>query len=306
MSEGFDSFKPIKLGEIDGGRKELVFDSIEPQGHIKIFCDESYQFNHLDLTKNLPIIGFDESILEYKCLEGDFKATAFCFVTGIDEIYNPAILLDLRFMSKIQATEELEKIRLDSSNIYAFEEFYHKTRLGFISDLKIENSLIFIDGPIFSGRHTDFNFKMFNTNPSNDFIFFVKNSQSDGVIRLLNLSSYNSDLHWAYKRLNVFERSPIFMYSSHNREKLFCYIKVAENYSPIRVETPFDGTDFFTQKNTWVNIFKNIIAQMPSKNIQPRSIAIAERYAREALKTSNIYSHLVKSGYIATMNEQRF
>ena len=45
---------------------------------------------------------------------------------------------------------------------------------------------------------------------------------------------------------------------------------------------------------------------MPSKNIQPRSIAIAERYAREALKTSNIYSHLVKSGYIATMNEQRF
>lgn len=305
-SEGFDSFKPFKNGELSGGQHELKLNPTDTEGQISIVSSEKYSFSKSDILTKLNLVGFDESILEYKCLEGDFKATSFCFLNQANDIYNPAILLDLKFISRIPAKGELEKIRLDSSELYAYEKYYHRTRLAFLRDLSIENTTILIDGPLFSGINTEYNFEMTKSNASNDFIFFVKNSASEQIINFLNKKNYNNDLHWAYQNLEVFERSQIFSYTSENRSKLFCYLKVANNYSPIRIETDANQHSSFMDSNFWANIISNIIAQMPSNNIQPRIIAVAEKYAREGLKTSNIYNHLVKSGFIATMNEQRF
>lgn len=221
-SEGFNSFRPVETGELGGGRHKMTLDNIEPSGDISILENKTYRFKKEDETKALNIIGFDESILEYKCLEGEFKATSFCFSSRTGKTYNPAILLDLRFISRISGGEELKNIWLDSNNKYAYEEFYHETRLKFVKELDIHDSLVFIDGPLFSGRHTEFNYKIANQHPSNDFVFFVKNSESTQIIDKLNLQQFNNDLHWAYKNLNIFERSPIFHYKSQNREKLMC------------------------------------------------------------------------------------
>lgn len=305
-SEGFDSFKPFKNGELSGGQHKLELIPTDEEGQISIVSSEKYKFNKSDIQSKLNLVGFDESILEYKCLEGDFKATSFCFLNQSNDTYNPAILLDLKFISRIPAKGDLEQIRLDSSEPYSYEKYYHKTRLKFLRDLAIEDSTILIDGPLFSGINTEHNFEMTKSHPSNEFIFFVKNSTSEQIINFLKKDTYNNDLHWAYQNLEVFERSPIFSYTSENRAKLFCYLKVANNYSPIRIETDANQHSLFLNKNFWASIISNVIAQMPSKNIQPRIIAIAEKYAREGLKTSNIYNHLVKSGFIATMNEQRF
>ena len=77
-SEGFNSFRPVETGELGGGRHKMTLDNIEPSGDISILENKTYRFKKEDETKALNIIGFDESILEYKCLEGEFKATAFC------------------------------------------------------------------------------------------------------------------------------------------------------------------------------------------------------------------------------------
>ena len=305
-SEGFDSFKPIKNGQLSGGQHHLEFNPKDVESQISIISSEKYSFKKSDILSKLNFVGFDESILEYKCLEGDFKATSFCFLNQVQDTYNPAILLDLKFISRISAKGDLEKIRIDSSEPYAYEKYYHRTRLKFLQDLAIEDATILIDGPLFSGINTEFNFEMTKNNPSNDFVFFVKNSTSEQIINFLNKKNFNNDLHWAYQTLEVFERSQIFSYTSENRSKLFCYLKVAKNYSPIRIEADANHHSSFLDPNFWSNIISNIVAQMPSNNIQPRIIAIAEKYAREGLKTSNIYNHLVKSGFIATMNEQRF
>ena len=85
-SEGFDSFKPFKNGELSGGQHELKLNPTDTEGQISIVSSEKYSFSKSDILTKLNLVGFDESILEYKCLEGDFKATSFCFLNQANDI----------------------------------------------------------------------------------------------------------------------------------------------------------------------------------------------------------------------------
>jgi hypothetical protein len=177
-----------------------------------------------------------------------------------------------------------------------------------------ETSLVFIDGAIFSGANTSYNFKMCDDFKARDItpLFFVKNSESELVKLSFDFANeYNNDLHWANSVLNTRQRSKVFHYISDgdlNRSMIFTYVKIFENRSPIRIEMPY--SNYCSLKLEFNELLDFVCYQYFANgslsNIQPRIIQIAEQYAREILKSTGIYQEVEKLGLTKIMNEVRF
>ena len=162
---------------------------------------------------------------------------------------------------------------------------------------------------MFSGATTAGNFILIQKLLSNQTkpVFFVKNSTSTIITERFEFAKgFNSDLHWAYMTLNAGQISPFFAYDSEGRSKAMCFIKVFDNRSPIRLEFPLEE---FTEGKYGNDIFEMIyyqyLANGSSTNIQPRIIQIAELYAREILKSTNLYKEIERMSLTKTMNEER-
>jgi hypothetical protein len=107
-------------------------------------------------------------------------------------------------------------------------------------------------------------------------------------------NKYNSDLHWSYNSLQPGERSNLFRYTDKvnpKNTKLFCYIKPFDRPSPQRIEIHPETFELIDE--LFDLIFYLILVQGDKSNPQIRLIAIAEKYAREMIKTANIRSLLV-------------
>ena len=52
-------------------------------------------------------------------------------------------------------------------------------------------------------------------------------------------------------------------------------------------------------------IYFQYLANGYTQNIQPKIIQVAELYAREILKSTNLYTEVEKLGLTKTMNEER-
>jgi hypothetical protein len=179
-----------------------------------------------------------------------------------------------------------------------------------LSKASPDNSLLFIDGSMFSGASTSGNFILIDNLLSKNCrpIFFVKNSESTIITERFEFAKgYNSDLHWAYINLKPGEVSPVFAYTSkEGRSKAMCFVKIYDKRSPVRIEFPLNafeegwyGDDVFDL------IFYQFLANGSSNNMQPRIIQVSEMYAREILKSTNLYKEIERMGLTKSMNEER-
>ncbi|MBU2922498.1 DNA double-strand break repair nuclease NurA [Winogradskyella psychrotolerans] len=270
------------------------------------------------LSENLKqaeiLCAYDESILELNSLEGKVRCTVHNSVIQNKEEYIPAAYVTLKFYTKSnlvsgKATEFSDIIRTDDIAADLARE-YVKERAYFLSKAAPSNSLIFIDGSMFSGASTSGNFLLIDYLLSKDCrpVFFVKNSESTIITKRFDFANgYNSDLHWAYVNLKPGSVSPVFAYTSkEGRSKAMCFMKVFDNRSPVRIEFPLKAfEEGWYGDEVFDLIYYQYLANGSSNNVQPRIIQVSEMYAREILKSTNLYKEIERMGLTKSMNEER-
>ncbi|MEN9993736.1 MAG: hypothetical protein RL762_393 [Bacteroidota bacterium] len=280
-------------------------------GHSTIKKINLEQFNK---NSTFLLAAYDESILELNSLEGKIRCITHCSVLQNEQEYTPAAFVTLKFFTKSKIiksnstsfsdviyTEDLSK---------SLNEEYVKERKYFLSKVAPENSFLFIDGSMFSGASTAGNFTLIESLLSQNCkpVFFVKNSESTIITESFDFAKgYNSDLHWAFLNLKVGEVSPIFSYiSDDGRGKAMCFLKVFTGRSPIRIEFPLRAfLDGLYSDEIFNLIYYQFLANGSGINVQPRIVQIAELYAREILKSTNLYNEIERMGLTKSMNEQR-
>lgn len=276
--------------------------------------EEIFLINQDNLKSPKLLSAYDESILELNSLEGKVRCTTHSAVIQTEKEYIPAAYVTLKFFTKSKIisgnnTEFGDIIRSDDISAMQTKE-YIKERQYFLEKASPSNSLMFIDGSMFSGASTSGNFVLIENLLSKGCrpIFFVKNSESNIVTERFDFAKgFNSDLHWAYVNLKPGQVSPVFAYiSKEGRGKAMCFMKIFEKRSPVRLEFPLNpfrqgyyGDEIFD------TIYYQFLANGSSSNIQPRIIQISELYAREILKSTNIYKEVEKMGLVKSMNEER-
>jgi hypothetical protein len=267
------------------------------------------------ICKRSLICAYDESIDRFQGLEGTAYLTSHSLILHGGSDFVPMNLLTFYFYTRSRLLSQ------DSKNIKYSEDPEVDSKKDYIEDRKTlldenvpDESLIFIDGPLIGGQMSS------STVELNDLlvvrkavpIFFVKNSASNLVtdnIKELR-GKYNSDMHWAYKYLKDGERTNLFRYEDPNNRdfaKIFCYLK-AFNTSPQRIE--IDAKTFAKYADIIDSLFDLVfyllLAQGDLKNPQIRSIAIAEKYARNTLNLINFVQMMKELGITPTMNQERF
>ncbi len=260
------------------------------------------------------LASYDESILELNSLEGKVRCTVHCSIIQNEIEYIPAAFVTLKFYTKsniiCENSNEFADIFITQEISKKINNEYISERKYFLTQVAPENTLIFIDGPLFSGESTSGNFELvnqlikINCKP----IFFVKNSESTIITERFNFAKgYNSDLHWAFSILKQGEVSPVFAYKSPDgRGKAMCFFKIFNNRSPVRIEFPLDSfLEGYYPSNIFTLIYYQYLANGDTNNYQPRIIQVAELYAREILKSTNLYQEIEKLGLTNSMNEER-
>lgn len=272
------------------------------------------KINNQNLFPSKILAAYDESILELNSLEGKIRCVAHSAIIQNEIEYIPAAYVTLKFFTKsnlvsAKATEFSDIIQCNDLTNEITKE-YVKEREYFLSKASPVDSLIFIDGSMFSGASTSGNFILIEQllNKNCRPIFFVKNSESTIISERFEFAKgYNSDLHWAYVNLEPGEISPVFAYTSkEGRSKAMCFMKIYDKRSPVRIEFPLKafeegwyGDDVFDL------IFYQFLANGSSNNMQPRIIQVSEMYAREILKSTNLYKEIERMGLTKSMNEER-
>ena len=317
-----DSYKSLitNLKSLSTGPSTATWESLPldegSYGEVIIKCIQN-EITKVDLNNVKPpvelLCAYDESILELKTLEGVLRCVTHCSILQNDKRFMPSGYVSLKYFTS--SSKITDRIKLTDNIIYTHDlaksmnEQYVQERALFLSEWAPRDSVIFIDGSLFSGHSTSGNFTLVrklvekNTLP----IFFVKNSDST-IIRdnFEQAAGYHNDLHWAHSTLKQGELSPLFQYQSNDRVKVMAFLKVFENRSPIRLEFPGDAyIKGLYPKNIIEMIYFQYLANGYTQNIQPKIIQVAELYAREILKSTNLYSEVEKLGLTKTMNEER-
>lgn len=262
---------------------------------------------------NLNLAAYDESILELNSLEGKVRCISHCVAIQNEIEYIPAAYITLKFYTKsslIQGiSNEFSDIIISDDLSSIINQNYIQEREFFLTQAALPNALLFIDGSMFSGASTSGNFILIdnllrrNSLP----VFFVKNSESNIITERFSFANgYNSDLHWAYSTLKPGEVSQVFAYkSSDGRSKAMAFMKIYDKRTPVRIEFPLDAFLEGKYNNVFPLIYYQFLANGSETNLQPRIIQITELYAREILKSTNIYKEIEKLGLTKSMNEER-
>ena len=314
-----DSIKLInKSGDNKASIKKINTDSIDVSSDSDIRIIKGYESISKVNVENLKppkiLSAYDESILELNSLEGKVRCIAHSAVMQTEEEFIPAGYVTLKFYTKsnlitAKSTEFSDIIISNDINSEQTKE-YVKEREYFLSISAPNNSLMFIDGPMFSGAATSGNFSLIadllakKCRP----IFFVKNSESTIITERFDFAKgYNSDLHWAYSNLKEKEISHVFAYTSkEGRSKAMCFMKIYKNRSPVRIEFPLkEFEEGWYDEDVFDQIYYQFLANGSANNMQPRIIQISEIYAREILKSTNIYKDIERMGLTKSMNEER-
>ena len=313
--------------ENDVGFAELQCLSAQPNEFVLL--GDFLQSPVLLRESKFVLSGYDESIFQYSSLEGVLRAYAHCInhlSTDLSD-YVPVIFLSLGFYTSstrlIEANPNIGGIIHKSAGRDEVElaQYGDKERFDFLMNHSLPDSILFVDGPIFTGASTGWNFELSKKLPEKNClpIFIVKNSTSDIINQKYRLG-YNNDLHWAYQELPEYSRTPYFRYVSEmqgggaRRVKIFCYLKTAQNHSPCRLEMSENVFNILRQQSISkytalelleMTMLHQFILNGLKRNNQVRIIEIAEMYARDALKSTHIYQMAEEFGLTATMNESR-
>ena len=312
----------IKLPEY-GSKEDWDFSMIPfpKEGNYVSNIDEikPYKLNAKNGYKNTnseyPLLAYDESIQNYLALEGTSYFFSHSMIIHGKVDYIPSIFISFYFFTRAKSIIEKSKYIIESDNPSVDSKaMYAKERTDFILNTSPENSIVLIDGPLIGGQISsitvDLNRKLLKKNVIP--LFIVKNSTSNLVTQYTAelKGKYNSDMHWCYNTLKSGERTNYFSYYDRynvNNGKIFCYVKPF-NISPQRIEVHIET---FKKYQGFMNdlmdmVYYLILAQGDYKNPQARSIAIAEKFARESLKLFNLRLLMKQIGLIATINESRF
>ena len=271
-----------------------------------------------DILEHEVFSAYDESLMRISALEGSGFFISHSLVLVGKELYLPLTYLTFDFFTK-------SKVIADGNNSLTFtkeppelasKNKYIQDRKLILSRYTPDDSFLLIDGPLIGGQVTEHNLQlneillMRNIIP----IFFVKNSDSALIVQSNPTlkDKYNSDFEWAFKTLQKGHMTRFAKYidktdSTNRRNKVFSYLK-AFDASPIRIE--MHDTAYARMHNQLEEMMSTIyyllLAQGDPSNPQPRPIAIAERYAREALKVIDFESVIHRTGIKPTMNFTRF
>ena len=296
----------LDTGRITKVEKEMTYDINSENGN--------------NFFKTQIVGGYDESFLTFESLEGQARAISHSYVFGKDGKYIPANFLTLNIYTKskllIENNPENNTIKFTEGKISdEITKDYMRERAHFLNKIVPNNSYLFIDGPLFSGAQTAANFNLIDSLIQKQIIpiFLKKGCNSDIIVSEFSWANkYNSDIHWANTLLKKNpQRTCFFKYESNDvvkRSKVFCYLKVYEKSSPVRIE--IDSKTFNIIKNE-INNIMDLITYLyyvdgKIKSPQIRHIAVAEKYARETLMVTNIYKTINKLGLTPTQNQVRF
>lgn len=269
-------------------------------------------------TIEYKISAYDESMVKIPALEGSGFFISHSLVTMGKDSYIPLIYLTFNFYTRSRSIADG-----NNSLIFVNDSIDIASKVQYISDRNKtlitytpDSSILLIDGPLIGGQITNYNMRLNQSLLKRNIlpIYFVKNSDSSLIIDNISdlKDKYNSDFEWAFKKLELGERTALFKYTDlsdpiGNKKKFFTYMK-AFNAPPCRVE--MDETSYI-QFHDIINdvfnaIFYLLLAQGNPSNPQPRPIAIAETYAREALKIIDFDEIINRTGIRPTMNYTRF
>jgi len=269
----------------------------------------------LGIATERKILAYDESIVKFSCLEGTAYLTSHSLVYLGENDYIPTGYLTFYFYTKSKKIVENSKyLRYSLDPDMDSKKDYIKDKINFLTNYTPPNSLLLIDGPLIAGDVYTYMINAINKFLERNIlpVFFVKNSSSNMVVDSINdlSNKYNSDLHWSYKFLKKGQRTNYFKYADKinpNNAKVFSYIK-GYDMSPQRVEFHIDTFKSFRNEidNIHDMIYYMLLVQGDKHNPQIRPIAIAERFAREFIKLTDINKYFYDFGLIPTMNQERF
>lgn len=271
-----------------------------------------------EAIERTTICAYDESLMRISALEGSGFFVSHSIVLVGQEVYLPLTYLTFDFFTKSKSmadgnnnlTFTKDPPELASKNKYILD------RKKILSRYTPDNSILLVDGPLIGGQMTEYNLQLNEALLGRNIfpIFFVKNSDSALIVNNNPAlkDKYNSDFEWAFKTLKEGHMTSFVKYvdktdSTKRRNKVFSYLK-AFNAPPIRIEM-HDTVYARMHKNLkemMSTLYYLLLAQGDLRNPQPRPIAIAERYAREALKVIDFESVIQRTGIKPTMNFTRF
>lgn len=268
-----------------------------------------------DLIDSWSIYAYDESVQNYKALEGDLLFCSNSVIKMEDKYrFNLTVLpYFITLMEKYKGLKEdgiyfTENIAEERNVILA------KSKMDALMNCVEPKSIVLIDGPLIAGNVSAYMVNLDKKLREMDCIplYFVKNSDSRLVIESDPKLSreFNSDFHWSACGLKPACRTPFFKYvDKHNSHytKVFTYMKALNGFTE-RIEM---HTDTFQKYYELIMPLMNLMcyfytAQGDYMNPQVRPIAVAEKYAREGLKLLNIPVLMGKLGFRPTINQIRF
>jgi len=267
------------------------------------------------INSDRKIIGYDESINKFESLEGTSYMASHSLIFTSEKDFIPINNITLYFYTRSkEISESVSKLKYAEDPESESKKDFIKDKIEFIKDNSVNNSILFIDGPLIAGDWYVLMIKTIKELHEKNIIpvFFVKNSTSNLVTENTNKfkGKFNSDMHWSYNFLNNGERTNFFKYTDSKNpknSKVFCYQR-SFNVSPQRIEF---HVDTFNRYNKLIPkimdlIYYLILVQGDYRNPQVRQIAIAEKYARETLRLFDLSKLMKESGIIPTMNQERF
>jgi hypothetical protein len=293
--------------------------AIETGGVIQTL--EDGQIKQLDKKKGCSlaqnqynISAYDESFNKYFSLAGSGLLTSHSLIVHGDSDYLSSNNLTFYFYTRSdEICNKSEYIKKSEDTNLDSRRDYSKDRTDFIIETTPENCVLFIDGPLIGGVNNPDNIRMNEILLSKNVIpiFIVKNSNSNMVTD--NIPSlkgkFNSDMHWAYTFQKAGTRTNFFKYEDiYNDEfsKIFCYLKTFD-ISPQRIE--FHPKTYEKYQDIMEDMMDMIyyltLVQGDLKNPQLRSIAIAEKFARETLDLFDMGNLMRSLGLVPTMNQER-
>ena len=264
---------------------------------------------------NAIFVAYDESVNKFSALEGTAFLTSHSLVIHYNKEYIPTNFLTFYFYTRSKTyTSHSKYIKYSLDPEVDSKRDYVTDRTKFIIDNAPKNSIMFIDGPLIGGQISDYTINLNNELLKKNIVpvFFVKNSNSNLITENIKglVDKFNSDMHWAYNILKPGERTNFFKYvdkQNPNNAKIFCYLKSFDK-SPQRIEFHISTYQKYQDIiSDIINlIYYLLLVQGDLNNPQIRSIAIAEKYARDTIRLMDLTKIMKKSGIIPTMNQERF
>ena len=197
-----------------------------------------------EFAKEVVFAGYDESKFKFLSLEGEAHITTHAIDYYIDEDNIPVCKITFYFYTRSKNIVDNSKFIKYTDDISSQSNLDYATdRNEIIEQHALENSILFIDGPLIGGNITYYSLELVKKLHEKKIVpvFIVKNSDSNLVVDNIKsfTNTYNSDLHWAYKNLKKGQRTNFFKYTDkHNKQfsKIFCYVKPFNYVTPQRVE----------------------------------------------------------------------